>query len=311
MPHRVRAQSIEQVATMPPNVVLGNYDSVPVGPSGGLEGGAYVARVSDPSAAWFNPAGLSQVRAQISASAGVYKWIAVSPEHLPHSTAEDQYRTSRTSSAAPSTFAARSTGGRCSSPRMPGCRKSVRNCSHRFRTGLSGTAIPQIRCLCGGLSPLRRVSHRQRVACGCRLVTVHDGTQTRAGHQRPSRRQLRCADIARDRPNSGHSRTVSRAGWGSVPMRRSFASVRPSGLRDSHFIARGPLHSTAWSMVERPLWVRRCSTRMPASSSAFPGSCRLGGGRCRARGSRVNVRAYTPVSPSRSWRPRADADLRR
>ena len=44
MPHRVRAQSIEQVATMPPNVVLGNYDSVPVGPSGGLEGGAYMWR---------------------------------------------------------------------------------------------------------------------------------------------------------------------------------------------------------------------------------------------------------------------------
>ena len=86
MPHRVRAQSIDQVATMPPNVVLGNYDSVPVGPFGGLEAGAYVARVSDPSAAWFNPAGLSrEPAAQISASAGVYKWIAVSPEHLPHS----------------------------------------------------------------------------------------------------------------------------------------------------------------------------------------------------------------------------------
>jgi hypothetical protein len=86
MAHRVRAQSIDQVATIPPNVVLGNYDSVPVGPFGGLEAGAYVARVSDSSAAWFNPAGLSRVpNAQISASAGVYKWIAVAPEHLPHS----------------------------------------------------------------------------------------------------------------------------------------------------------------------------------------------------------------------------------
>jgi len=85
MAHRVRAQSIDQVATIPPNVVLGNYDSVPVGPFGGLKAGAYVARVSDPSAAWFNPAGLSRVaNAQISASAGVYKWIAVAPEHLPH-----------------------------------------------------------------------------------------------------------------------------------------------------------------------------------------------------------------------------------
>jgi hypothetical protein len=86
MPRGVQAQSVDQVATMPPNVVLANYDSVPIGPFGGLEGGAYVARVSDSSAAWFNPAGLSrEPGAQVSASAGVYKWIGVSPEHLPHS----------------------------------------------------------------------------------------------------------------------------------------------------------------------------------------------------------------------------------
>ena len=40
--------------------------------------------VSDPSAAWFNPAGLSrQAGAQISGSAGVYQWTAVSPRALP------------------------------------------------------------------------------------------------------------------------------------------------------------------------------------------------------------------------------------
>jgi hypothetical protein len=83
-PMRLRAQSVEQVATLPPNVVLANYDNVPVGPFGGLEGSAYVARVSDPSAAWFNPAGLSrQTSAQISGSAGVYEWTAVSPQALP------------------------------------------------------------------------------------------------------------------------------------------------------------------------------------------------------------------------------------
>jgi hypothetical protein len=66
------AQSVDQVAAPPPNLVLGNYDSVPVGPFGGLEGSAYGARVGDPSAAWFNPAGLSrQSTAQISGSAGV------------------------------------------------------------------------------------------------------------------------------------------------------------------------------------------------------------------------------------------------
>jgi hypothetical protein len=41
----VRAQSVDHVATAPPNVVLSNYDNVPVGPFGGLEGSAYVARV--------------------------------------------------------------------------------------------------------------------------------------------------------------------------------------------------------------------------------------------------------------------------
>jgi hypothetical protein len=82
----LRAQSIDQVATVPPNVVLSNYDNVPVGPFGGLEGSAYVARVGDPSAAWFNPAGLSrQTGVQISGSAGVYQWTAVSPQALPNS----------------------------------------------------------------------------------------------------------------------------------------------------------------------------------------------------------------------------------
>ena len=81
---RVQAQSVEQVATIPPNVVLANYDSVPIGPFGGLEGGAYVARVSDASAAWFNPAGLSrEPGAQVSPSAGVYKWIAHRRRSIP------------------------------------------------------------------------------------------------------------------------------------------------------------------------------------------------------------------------------------
>jgi hypothetical protein len=86
MPLRSRAQSADQVATMPPNVVLANYDNVPVGPFAGLEGSAYVARVSDPSATWFNPAGLSRLSsALISGSAGVYQWTAVSPQVLPNS----------------------------------------------------------------------------------------------------------------------------------------------------------------------------------------------------------------------------------
>jgi len=77
---------VEQVSTPPPNLVLDNYNSVPVGPYGGLEGPAYVARVSDPSAAWFNPAGLArQSAAQISGSAGVYQLTSVTPQALPNS----------------------------------------------------------------------------------------------------------------------------------------------------------------------------------------------------------------------------------
>ena len=76
---------VDQVTTPPPNLVVSNYDSVPVGPFGGLEGAAYVARVGDPSAAWFNPAGLArQNTAQISGSAGVYQRTSISPNSLPN-----------------------------------------------------------------------------------------------------------------------------------------------------------------------------------------------------------------------------------
>lgn len=88
VPKPLWAQSPDQVATVPPNVVLANYDNVPVGPFGGLEAAAYVARVGDPSAAWFNPAGLSrQTTGQISGSAGVYQWTAVSPQAIENSRA--------------------------------------------------------------------------------------------------------------------------------------------------------------------------------------------------------------------------------
>jgi hypothetical protein len=75
---------VDQVITAPQNLVLSNYNSVPVGPYGGLEGAAFSARVGDPSAAWFNPAGLArQESAQISGSAGVYQLTSVSTVSLP------------------------------------------------------------------------------------------------------------------------------------------------------------------------------------------------------------------------------------
>jgi hypothetical protein len=76
---------VDQVVTPPPNLVLANYDNVPVGPFGGLEGSAYVARVGDPSAAWFNPGGLAREdTAQVSGSAGVYQRTSITPEALPN-----------------------------------------------------------------------------------------------------------------------------------------------------------------------------------------------------------------------------------
>jgi hypothetical protein len=81
--HPVCAQ--DPLVTPPPNVVIANSNGVPVGPFGGLEGGAYVARVDDPSAAWFNPAGLSRAQtAQITGSAGLYQFTSVAPASLPN-----------------------------------------------------------------------------------------------------------------------------------------------------------------------------------------------------------------------------------
>src|SRR5262245_59545703 len=79
---RVWAQT-ELVTTPPPNLVVANYNSTSVGPYGGLEGSAYVARIDDPSASWFNPAGLARQRSpQITGSAGVYQRTLVAPRAL-------------------------------------------------------------------------------------------------------------------------------------------------------------------------------------------------------------------------------------
>src|SRR5262245_27702402 len=79
------AAQVDQVVTPPANIVLANYNGVPIAPFGGLEGQAVAARVSDPSSAWFNPAGLAQEGgAQISGSAGVYQWTTLTPNALPN-----------------------------------------------------------------------------------------------------------------------------------------------------------------------------------------------------------------------------------
>ena|SRR5215471_14989821 len=68
------------LTTPPANILLPNYNTVPVGPNAGLESGAYVARVGDPSAAWINPAGLSRGHsAELSGSSGLYQFTTVNP----------------------------------------------------------------------------------------------------------------------------------------------------------------------------------------------------------------------------------------
>ena len=53
----------------PPSVVITNYDRVLVGEQESLEAGAFVARVQDTTAGWYNPAGMALVdRTAIGAS---------------------------------------------------------------------------------------------------------------------------------------------------------------------------------------------------------------------------------------------------
>ena len=83
---RAQAPPNADLVTPPANVLLPNYDSVPVGPNAGLEGSAYVARVADPSAAWLNPAGLAGATAsEVSGSSGLFQISNVSPSALPDS----------------------------------------------------------------------------------------------------------------------------------------------------------------------------------------------------------------------------------
>ena len=74
----------EPFTAAPPNIIIPNYNGVPAGPLGGLEGSAYVARATDTSAPWLNPAGLTKAGTQISGSAGTYKLTTVSPSFLPN-----------------------------------------------------------------------------------------------------------------------------------------------------------------------------------------------------------------------------------
>jgi hypothetical protein len=63
---------------IPPNIVVPNYDRTLIGQIPSLEGGAFVARTDDPSANWYNPAGLiNSKRTAVNTSASAYGWTAL------------------------------------------------------------------------------------------------------------------------------------------------------------------------------------------------------------------------------------------
>jgi long-subunit fatty acid transport protein len=71
------------VAVPPLNVMLPNYDSVPVGEIASLEAGAFLVRANDTSSVFYNPAGLVYAeRTSISGSAGVFQFDSVTPRGL-------------------------------------------------------------------------------------------------------------------------------------------------------------------------------------------------------------------------------------
>jgi hypothetical protein len=77
------AQDVTPIISPPPNIIVPNYNGVPTGPLGGLEGSAYVARAADTSAPWLNPAGLSQAGTQLSGSVSSRLSTTIKPRLLP------------------------------------------------------------------------------------------------------------------------------------------------------------------------------------------------------------------------------------
>lgn len=66
---------------LPPNIVVPNRDRSPIGQIEALESGANIARTRNPSANWYNPAGLAQTRrVEFAAAASAVEWTRVTAE---------------------------------------------------------------------------------------------------------------------------------------------------------------------------------------------------------------------------------------
>ncbi len=81
-------------------LTLPNYNTIPIGQVGGLEGGAFIARTNDASSNWYNPAGLGLAKtSSVSSSAGTSSCSISSPKTSRAKTPEDPRSRSRPSSA--------------------------------------------------------------------------------------------------------------------------------------------------------------------------------------------------------------------
>ncbi len=75
------AAILAQAVAVPPNMILPNYDRLPVGQREGIEAGAFLARTNDAGATWYNPAGLGKsIKTALNASATAYEWTSIGLE---------------------------------------------------------------------------------------------------------------------------------------------------------------------------------------------------------------------------------------
>ena len=51
-----QSTDLTPITSPPPNIIVPNYNGIPTGPLGGLEGSAHVARSADTAAPWFRMA---------------------------------------------------------------------------------------------------------------------------------------------------------------------------------------------------------------------------------------------------------------
>ena len=72
-------------------LLLGNYNRMPIGEVGSLEGGAFTARVDDATSLWYNPAGLAAARSSsVSGNANIYEQLSLSYGESGQQTTQNQ-----------------------------------------------------------------------------------------------------------------------------------------------------------------------------------------------------------------------------